>query len=140
METAMNTTAQRLATLAQLYQQGQASEMMDRTLDKLLAHEADEARAQLAVLAADLATFEQQYEMSSAEFARRYEAGQTDDRMDFVEWASLVRMHANLQQRLQLLTGEPSPVTPAEYLNSVKEHLLTEHCHRNRYPAGTAYC
>jgi|SRR4051794_6572556 len=108
METAMNTTAQRLATLAQLYQQGQASELMDRTLDKLLAHEADEARTQLAVLAADLAVFEQQYGMSSTEFARRYEAGQTDDRMDFVEWASLVRMHANLQQRLQLLTGEHS--------------------------------
>ena len=107
MDAAMNTTAQRLATLALLYPQGQASEMMDRMLDKLLAHVADEARTQLAVLGADLAAFEQQYRMSSAEFARRYEAGQTDDRMDFVEWASLVRMHDNLQQRLQVLTGEP---------------------------------
>ena len=43
-ETAMNTTAQRLAALAQLYQQGQASEMMDRALDKLLAHKAGAAR------------------------------------------------------------------------------------------------
>jgi hypothetical protein len=51
---AMNTTARRLATLAQLYRQGQANEMTDRTLDKLLAHEAGEARTQLAVLAADL--------------------------------------------------------------------------------------
>jgi hypothetical protein len=108
METAMNTTALRLATLAQLYQQGQASQLMDRTLDKLLAHEAEEARTQLAVLAEDISAFEQQHGMSSAEFARRYEAGQTDDRMDFVEWASLVRMHNNLQHRLQLLTGERS--------------------------------
>ena len=74
---------------------------------ELPAHGAEEVRTQLAVLAADLAIFEQQYGMSSTEFARRYEAGQTDDRMDFVEWASLVHMHANLQQRLQLLTGEP---------------------------------
>lgn len=107
MAMTMNTTAQRLATLAQLYQHGQASELMDRTLDKLLAHEAGETRAQLAVLVAGLATFEQHYGMGSAEFARRYEAGQTDDRMDFVEWASLVRMHDNLQQRLQVLTDEP---------------------------------
>jgi hypothetical protein len=106
MESAMNSTAQRLATLAQLYQQGQASQLMDRTLDKLLAHEADEARTQLAMLAADLAVFEEQWGMSSAEFASRYEAGQTDDRMDYVEWASLVRMRDNLHKRLQLLTGE----------------------------------
>lgn len=70
------------------------------------AHGAEEARTQLAALAVDLAAFEQQYGMSSAEFARRYEAGQTDDRMDFVEWASLVRMRNSLLLRLGLSTGE----------------------------------
>ena len=44
--------------------------------------------------------------MASAEFYRRYQGGQTDDRMDFVEWASLVQMAANLEQRLRVLTGE----------------------------------
>jgi hypothetical protein len=67
MEMAMNTTAQRLAILAQLYQQGQASQLMDRTLDKLLAHEADEARTQLAVLAADLAAHDTVYNWPYAE-------------------------------------------------------------------------
>jgi hypothetical protein len=81
-----------------LYQQGQASQLVDRTLDRLLEHEAEEARTQLVLLAADLAAFEQQYARSSAEFARRYEAGQTEDRMDFIEWALLVRMRDNLQQ------------------------------------------
>ena len=100
------TTAERLVALAQLYRQGQASRLMDRTLDKLLAHEAEEARSQLAALDADLAVFEQQYGLFSAEFEHRYETGQTDDRMDFVEWASLLRMRENLQRRLQLLTGE----------------------------------
>lgn len=101
-----HTTAERLAVLARLYQQGQASQLMDRTLDKLLAHEAEEARRQLAVLDADLGAFEQQYAISSAELWRRYEAGETDDRMDFVEWVSLLRMRENLLRRLQLLTGE----------------------------------
>lgn len=101
-----NTIAQRLQTLARLYEQGQASEMMERTLDKLLAYEADLCREQLEQLRADLAELEQRYGLSSAEFYRRFQAGQTDDRMDYVEWASLVQMSNNLQERLRLLTGE----------------------------------
>ncbi len=87
MQAEANTTAQRLSILADLYKQGQASQLMDRTLDKLLAHEAEQARAELAVLQADLALFEQQYGLDSAEFLRRYQAGETSDRMDFVDWA-----------------------------------------------------
>jgi hypothetical protein len=44
--------------------------------------------------------------MTSIEFFRLYQAGQTDDRMDYVEWAPLLRMRENLLRRLQLLTGE----------------------------------
>jgi len=99
-------TAQRLQRLANLYQQGQASELMERTLDKLLTYEADVCRAQLRELHVDLAAFEQQYGLSSDEFYRRFQAGQTDDRMDYVEWASLVQMANNLRERLRLLTGE----------------------------------
>ena len=106
MQAGANSTAQRLSTLAQLYQQGQTSQLMDRTLDKLLTHEAEQAQRQLETLDADLASFEQQYAMTSTEFFRRYQDGQTDDRMDYVEWASLVRMRGNLLRRLQLLTGE----------------------------------
>ena len=101
-----NTVAQRLAALAQLYQQGQPSALIERTLDKVLAYEAETCRVQLAQLQADLTEFEQRYGLSSAEFYRRFQAGQTDDRMDYVEWASLVQMADNAQKRLRLLTGE----------------------------------
>lgn len=104
--TTTSSVAQRLASLAVLYERGQASEMMERTLDKLMAHEAHQARDQLDKLNEELAGFEEQYGMKSQEFYRRFQAGQTDDRMDFVEWASLVQMAANLRQRLHLLTGE----------------------------------
>jgi hypothetical protein len=103
------TVAQRLQILSQLYRQSQASELMDRTLDKLLAHEADVCRAQLGQLQKDLAEFEQRYGLASAEFYRRFQAGQTDDRMDYIEWASLVQMANNLQERLHVLTGEIEP-------------------------------
>lgn len=97
--------SQRLLTLAQLYQQGAASELMERILVKLFVYEADACRAQLTEFARDLAVFEERYSLPSNEFYRRYQSGQTDDRMDYVEWASLIQMTENLRQRLRLLTG-----------------------------------
>ena len=101
-----NSVAHRLKTLARLYQQGQASEVMDRTLDKLLTYEREQSQAQLRELQVDLAELERRYQMSSADFYRRFRTGQTDDRMDYVEWASLIQMADNLQKRLQVLAGE----------------------------------
>ena len=99
-------TAGRLHALAELYQQGQVSDLMDRTLEKLLRHEAEQCQAQLSQLQSDLAEFEQKYHLSSSEFYRQFQAGQTSDEMDYVEWASLVQMAENLAKRLRLLTGE----------------------------------
>lgn len=65
-----------------------------------------EAHTQLAQLHADLATFEAQYAMSSELFYQRYQHGQTDDRMDFVEWASLLQMTQNLENRLHFLMND----------------------------------
>lgn len=100
------TVAQKLDRLAELYKSGQASELMGRTLDKLLVYEAEVCQKQLDQLEVDLASFEQEYQLSSAEFYARYQEGQTDDRMDYVEWASLVQMADNLKHRLELLSGE----------------------------------
>ncbi|HOU12014.1 MAG TPA: hypothetical protein PKZ84_02775 [Anaerolineae bacterium] len=101
---ANSTIAERLKRLAALYQHGQTSPLMERTLHKLMTHEADVCRTHLKELRQDLAAFERQYGLNSDEFYRRFQAGQTDDRMDYVEWASLVQMTENLQARLQLLT------------------------------------
>ena len=101
-------TAKRLHALAELYTQGQVSELMDHTLEKLLRHEAEQCQDQLRQLQADLAQFEQQYQLSSTEFYRQYQAGQTSDDMNYVEWASLVQMAHNLEKRLRLLTDETS--------------------------------
>jgi len=79
---------------------------MTRTVDKLLAYEAELCREQLQQVREDLAKFEQTYAMSSSAFYQRYQNGQTDDRMDYVEWASLIQMANNLEERLHLLTEE----------------------------------
>jgi hypothetical protein len=98
-------TAERLQRLAQLYREGQTSELMDRTLEKLLTFETELARRQLREIQSDLGEFERKYGSDSTEFFRRFQAGQTDDRLDYVEWASLVQMANNLRERLHLLTG-----------------------------------
>jgi len=101
-------TAERLRALAALYEQGQVSDLMERTLEKLLRHEADACQVQLRQLQADLREFEQKYQRSSTEFYEQFQAGQTGDAMDYVEWASLVQMADNLTKRLRLLGGEAS--------------------------------
>ncbi|MBU0510859.1 MAG: hypothetical protein KKD28_08110 [Chloroflexi bacterium] len=115
METAQRISkrkiADRLHALAQLYQTDQASELMERTLDKLLSHEAGVCQSQFDQIHTDLNHFEQQYSLPSDEFYLRYQAGKTDDHMDLpfghdvVEWASLAQMAENLKARLRVLTG-----------------------------------
>jgi hypothetical protein len=117
-------TAKRLRALAELYQQGQESDLMDRTLEKLLRYEAEACQAQLSQLRADLAGLEQKYNLPSDEFYASFQSGQLGDAdefyasfqsgqlgddMDYVEWASLVQMVNNLERRIELLlAGEPA--------------------------------
>ena len=103
--TTRNNVAGHLRKLARLYQQQQASETMTRTLDKLLHYEAEFSQEQLSQLQSDMRQFEEKYGLSSAEFYQRFQAGETDDRMDYVEWAAMAQMAQNLEARLELLTS-----------------------------------
>ncbi len=78
---------------------------MERTLSKLFQYEADVSQQQLQRLNDDLSGFEQQYGMSSPEFYEIYQNGKTDDRMDYIEWASLFQMAQRLKTHLALLRG-----------------------------------
>ena len=100
------TVAHRLQRLAKLYEHGHPNATLERALDKLLDDEAETCRKQLAELRRDLAGFERRYGQTSAEFYRQFLAAQTDDRMDYGEWASLFQMVQNLEERLSLLKGE----------------------------------
>ncbi len=98
-------TARQLHKLADLMEQGQMSETGARALGKVLSYEADVARGQLAQLKSDLAAYESKYKISSRDFFARFQAGETDDRMEYVEWASLYQMALNLEKRIELLGG-----------------------------------
>lgn len=52
-----------------------------------------------------LHAFEEQYQMSSEEFERRWTAGQLPESLDFIEWAGEIQTHRLLQAHRQALQG-----------------------------------
>jgi hypothetical protein len=91
--------------LAKLYENGQVSETTARNLNKVLDFEVNQIRTDLATTEKDLSEFELRYNMSTADFFSQWQTSQTDDRMDYVEWASLAQMAENLRKRLEFLSG-----------------------------------
>ncbi len=105
MEAAIH-TLDKLRSLEQLYCQGFRSEVIDRTLDKLMATEAERALAERRDLEARLFAYEKQFNMSSQEFYRRFRSGELGDGMDLVEWIVFYEMYQAIRQRLDVLGAE----------------------------------
>ena len=99
-------TEQELNKLASLVKNGQISDSLARNIHKLLGLEISHLEIDLTDTEKDLSEFELQYGMSTLDFFSQWQAGQVDDRMDYVEWASLAQMAENLRKRLDLLKGE----------------------------------
>jgi len=95
--------ADRVQVLEKLYEQGQSSDLVDLALEKLFAYELDASQQQLRQLEQDLAEFEGQYGLSSAQFYHKFQSGEMGDTMDYVEWASLYQMAERLRERVDLL-------------------------------------
>ncbi|MDX9991633.1 MAG: hypothetical protein RBS68_06230 [Anaerolineales bacterium] len=92
--------------LAELYKNRQVDSVTAQTLNKLVDLEASRLRLQLEDMERVIADYEKQHGMSSAEFLRKYEAGKTDDRMDYVEWASLTKMSRSFRKTLAAIVSE----------------------------------
>lgn len=95
----------RLQRMIRIYEAGQVSELMDRTLDKLFSLEAYEEEKAIKTLRGDLDELEARFGMESSDFFERFERGEMGDDIDFIEWASLYQMYEHASQRLALLTG-----------------------------------
>lgn len=90
--------------LAELYERKQVSNLTAQTLNKAVEYEVSQSQTQLAKIEKVLKDYEQQFNMSTAEFFKRYQAGQTDDSAESVEWASLAQMADSIRKRLELLS------------------------------------
>ncbi len=92
--------------LAELYKNRQVDAVTAQTLNKLVDLEISRLRMQLGDMERVIAEYEKQYGMTSAEFLKKYETGKTDDRMDYVEWASLTKMSKNFRKMLATISSE----------------------------------
>mgnify|MGYP001369174865 CR=1 FL=1 len=99
-------TLEKMHRIETIYRQGFQSDLIDRTVDKLIDLEEARATRDLAELQQRLIAFEQTYQLASEEFYARYEAGQLEDSADFMEWSAFYDMHRSAQQYLAWLRGD----------------------------------
>jgi hypothetical protein len=99
------TAIEKLEVLSRLVRQGKTDPLIDRTLDKLLAHKRAEARSQYQRIRTDVEAFEKQYDMDSPTFVERYRGGALGDNADFIEWHALWNMLQELEEQLNDLRG-----------------------------------
>jgi hypothetical protein len=92
-------TLDRLQYLEALYRRGYRSDVIDRSLDRIIALERAAAQHELADLRERLRAFEVRYQMLSEDFYRRFRAGELGDAMDFVEWSVFYEMEEALRER-----------------------------------------
>jgi len=100
-------TLEQLKHLMALYRRGYQSDVVDRSVDKLIALERASVQRELADLEARLQAFEAQYEMSSEDFYRRFRSGELGDSADMVEWSVFYEMLESVRESLQVLEAEP---------------------------------
>jgi len=96
-------TLEKLQYLETLYRQGYRSEVIDRSLDKIIALERAAACREYADLRERLQAFETRYQMSSEDFYRRFRTGEMGDPMDVVEWSIFYEMWESVRARLAML-------------------------------------
>ncbi|MBP7963331.1 MAG: hypothetical protein KBG20_21130 [Caldilineaceae bacterium] len=56
----------------------------------------------LLELVEDMAVFEKKYQMPSAEFYRKFQAGQMGDDFEFFEWSAMYRMYTGTRRAIEL--------------------------------------
>jgi hypothetical protein len=98
-----NQIIEQLKILQILYSRGEVSEVVERSLPKIIAHEIAIAQQQAREIEADLQEYEIRYQMPSAEFYHKFRAGELGDDVDFVEWSSFYQMWSSVRERLQIL-------------------------------------
>ena len=99
-------TLDKLQHIEALYRRGYQSDVVDRSVDKIIALEKATAQRELTELQQRLQAFEGQYHISSAEFYRRFRAGELGDTADFVEWSVFYEMCQSVRERLEALGAE----------------------------------
>lgn len=92
-----------LQVLNALYQRGYHSDLMERSLAKIIELEHSHALQQASDLQAKLQAYETQYHIPSDIFYQQFNAGELGDGMEFFEWSAFYDMWQSVQTRLGVL-------------------------------------
>jgi hypothetical protein len=98
-----STVSSEFNRLRQLYEAGFHSAFLDTALRKIVDRQIERDRADLDNVNKQLAQFEAQHGLTSDEFWQRYQAGQTEDSADFLEWNAFYKMRQRIMSRMDIL-------------------------------------
>lgn len=96
-------TSEPLQILDSLYQRGYRSNLIDRSLNKIIELERANNLKQASELQAKLQAYELQYQIPSDIFYQRFSEGSLGDEMDYFEWGVIYELWQSVQERLQVL-------------------------------------
>jgi hypothetical protein len=96
----------KLKIIETLCQQSNNNQSIEQTLDKIISQELATAQHKKSELDIDIQQFEDQYQMPSPEFQKKFHTGELGDDVDFVEWNALYQMSNSLQKQIDLLQSE----------------------------------
>jgi len=80
-----------------------AEELVDQALAKVMQFTIDRLQQEQRRLKAELVSFEHNYQMTSEECQRKFDAGELGDAVEFFEWTSLYGIYQQNQHSLRLL-------------------------------------
>jgi hypothetical protein len=96
----MNAIAEKIQLIEKL--SGSPSEA-NRLLDKLIDFLLTDDQKKLARFRSQLADFEKQYGMTTAEFQRRFDSGELGDAPQWFDWDGFAALAASMENKLSTL-------------------------------------
>jgi len=99
-------TLTKIQSLARLYEAGYSSKTVDATIAKLVDMERSRLQAEADHLLGQMRQFEATYKMMSAEFYRRFQAGELGDDADLFEWSALYQMWVAVENQRQTVRDQ----------------------------------
>ncbi len=102
-KTMISQTFEPLQILDLLYRKGYRSNLIDRSLNKIIELERANNLKQASELQTKLQTYELQYQMSSDIFYQRFNEGSLGDDINYFEWSVFYELWQSVQERLQVL-------------------------------------
>lgn len=93
----------KIKILEELAKLGADDEVFLQAIDKLTRYKIEELEKDLKEIEALLTTFEDKYNMKNDKFLLKFESGELNDEMDYLEWSSLLDMRERINKRLEII-------------------------------------